>query len=1077
MPDRPPERIDQLLRDFRLRRVSGGPFERPKLALHNLLRFDIRGAALGALDPTALSPIQRQTFADQWGVADGPFGSLLRIAENPLVLLGAILAIKFPVPLAKNLFNFAPRLSGLLRGGGAGGFIRTKITGNFDAIYHGLKVGGHELPEVFRALGRDVNNFHSNFLTRGAHSISKFESTGVVFDQRLGIALARRLEGKPLKPMGAAFEKMATETRNHFDEMYRLVLGATDDAALLHTLQQMKVPRKQFNALLKARAAKTATPDELRLVKRITGSVGASKRQVLEQLRNAGFPTEGLEGAAKRANYWPRQLPQDLKDFEKQTAALMATEATEAQYGRQMLAGASKVSSPHALIRRHKMVADPRDLRVIKDLLPDPGEITRLEARLAGASPPRVYSMKFLPSYESYVHSLGRAFGWTVKGRGRLVQQAAEKLEASAASGLPQFAHNKVRAAMLRDSYIPLAMGRSTYKQTLYAASFGEMKYSLAQKLGGLKKVLGKDMTDWLQKGLTDDRGVLNFRNIQGRLAGHFYVGALGGNVVSSSYNLMQTLLTTVPMIGLKATMTGLSQTLKKAPQVFRDLNKGISREEALARAFPQFGTEGLAGSPLTKEALGEAFSKAWETSAVMRQGKTGAVVDRVKGALMSLFQSTEVLVRLTAFEGTLAKGLSEGLTVAQAAPIASRVTLATQFLAGPSAVPSGLKNFGPLLRQFGTFPLRYADYLFGTAMEIGSGVQKSAGFMGLMRDKNLGTLGRAMLTGGLAYEGAREFLGQDISRGLIGGALPIPQKDHPFFPFPWVPPIAGLAGAAAADVLEGEFNRLQYQLPILVPGGVAASRFTTMLAPGAAEFLGRERAGYELKTADGRIPIFSASGSLRGYVTPMELYMDGLGFPPGGPQSLQREQELEAYLIAQRDRIRTIRRDFLHALFVENDGRKAATINEDYKALYPGFGGIQIRKQDIRAVQMRYQVARLEKALETLPADMRPLFGEIVQAVLLQEAENLLGVDPMLLTAPETATIAQRDIYRRPSQNDTMAEIMQVQIDRRQKLPPSPFRFPSTGAGIGTKSPRNSSLLQRSDVNSGGFGGRAGGF
>jgi hypothetical protein len=723
------------------------------------------------------------------------------------------------------------------------------------------------------------------------------------------------------------------------------------------------------------------------------------------------------------------------------------------------------------------MIADPRDLRVIKDLLPDPGEITRLESRLAGASPPRVYSMKFLPSYESYVHSLGRAFGWTVRGRGRLIQQAAEKLEASAASGLPQFAHNKVRAAMLRDSYVPLAMGRATYPQTLAAASFGEMKYGLAQKLGGLKKFLGKDMTDWLQKGLTDDRGILNFRNIQGRIAGNFYVGALGGNVVSSSYNLMQTLLTTVPLIGLKATMTGLSRTLKKAPQVFRDLNKGISKEEALARAFPEFGAEGIAGSPLTKEALGEAFSKAWETSAVRRQGKAGLVVDRIKEALMGLFQSTEVLVRLTAFEGTLAKGLSEGLTVAQAAPIASRATLITQFLSGPSAVPSALKNFGPLLRQFGTFPLRYADYIFGTAMEIGSGAQKTAGFMGLMREKNLGTIGRAMLTSGLAYEGAREFLGQDISRGLMWGALPIPQKDSPFAPLPFVPPIVGLLGAAASDLLAGEFDKLQYQLPILVPGGVAASRWTTMLAPGAAEFLGRERAGYELKTADGRIPIFSASGSLRGYVTPMELYMDGLGFPPGGPQSLQREQELEAYLIAQRDRIRTIRRDFLYALFVENDGRKATTINEDYKALYPGFGGIQIRKQDIRAVQMRYQVARLEKALETLPADMRPLFGEIVQAVLLQEAENLLGVDPMLLTAPETATIAQRDIYRRPSQNDTIAEIMQVQIDRRHRLPPSPFRFPTSRLITGTRRSILAGQSRGVGGESGGFGSRTGGF
>jgi hypothetical protein len=833
--------------------------------------------------------------------------------------------------------------------------------------------------------------------------------------------------------MGRNFELLKTASRASFDAVHTQVLAAADQAALLRVLQQAKVSKQSFRALLTARASKTASQADLKAIRAITGKVGASKRQMLEQLRNAGFSTEGLEAATKRSNYWPWRVARTEEQFERESAALVAaTAGGEAQFGKKMLAAAGRVSSPHALVRRGKMVPDPTALESVKDLLANPKLVETIKARLGRASPPLTYSLDFLPTYERYIQSMGKAFGWTVRGRGEAVTEAVNALEASYLSNTTKFAHNKIRAAMLRDSYIPMALGRATYKQGMSSAQFTEMKYRLSQKLqtSGLKKLLSPTMADKLQVMLTEDRGLLNFRNLQGRIAGHFYVGALGLNPVSSAYNLMQTLLTTVPLIGTKYTAEGLSRTLKKIPQFVRMRESGLSTPETLIKLFPEFGRQGIAGSPLTEEALGGLFSKAWEASAVRRPNVAASVYNRTKSFMMSLFQSSELLVRLTAFEGTLAKATAEGLSAAEAGIVARRVVETTQFLAGTTAVPSLLKGTGPVLRQFGTFPFRYADYLFGTSTEIGSAAQRG-GLAGLFPDRNLGVLGRSMLTAGLAFEGAQEFLGQDVSRGLMFGALPVPGEDQPFFPFPFVPPALGLPAAAVSDLLTGEFKSLRFQLPLLVPSGVAAGRFTTALAPGVAEILGRETAAYDQRRPDGRIPLFSRGGSLRGFVTPLELYMDGLGFPPAGPQSLQLEQELEGYLISQRDRIRGIRKDFLDALLIENDARKAANVNETFKQLYPGFGGIQVRPQDLRAVQLRAMVPRLEKALESLPSDMRPFFGQLVSTALLNEAENLLGVDPLLLQT--TPTVASRDIYRRPPRESILEAIHRRQIERRQ--------------------------------------------
>jgi len=621
-----------------------------------------------------------------------------------------------------------------------------------------------------------------------------------------------------------------------------------------------------------------------------------------------------------------------------------------------------------------------------------------------------------------------------VRGHGADISDALGRLRAS---GLP---HNKVRAAMLENSYVPVALGRQTYKQMLQAAHWDGMRLDLVNNLQGgkLSKMLPKDVGGWLTDRLVEDRGLFTVRNIQGRLAQHFYLGALGGNPVSASWNLMQTLLTTIPVIGPRATLEGMSRTLKRVPAYFGARKGGLEHDAALAKVFPEFGVSRIAGSPVVDEALTSALDTSWVRALRKPKGGTGKAWDVVQQAMMGLFQSSETFVRLTAFEGTLAKAAREGLGVAEAIPIARRVTEATQFLSGPANLPALFVGSGPLIRQFGTFALRYPSFLLGTATEIGSAAQ-AGGLAGLLPNRNLGTIGRAMLTSGTAYEAGQEFFGQDFTHGLLFGALPSPPPGSSI-PFPFVPPAVSLAAATAKGLFTGDFTDLLRQAPILVPGGVQAARMSVAYAPGVAEVLGRQHADYKRRLPDGRIPIYSSSGSLVEYLSPLQLHMKALGIPPGGPGGGQREAEFTKFLLGNRPRILALYNEFYTALD-NNDVRRSMAVNDEYMKLYPGMGPMKATKQGLRAIQLKREVTRLERVLETLPADVRPMFGQLVQTVLAQEAEGMLGVDPGLL-AQRGSTIGKREAERaKPPPVGVLDFLSQRDRQRRGvSPPPAPF-------------------------------------
>lgn len=963
-------------------RISGSPFERPKLSFARLIEGDFPGAARGLLRPRSLAPSERRTLADKWGLStpdDESFsGKVLRMVENPLVLAGLVLAVRFPIPTVANLFKYAPALTGLARRPGM--ILRT--VGSVDDLYHGVKAGKTTLPEAYKAALRDVHQFGRTYGDKVAESIGRFQlASGRTFGRRESILLAAKLDGMD-------------------------VVRAGGKAALMKPIQEGPA----FQTLYKE--ARAVTDDIWDKVFKEVEKRGLSKKEVAEvyeQLRNSGV---GVPSGRRVKEYFPHRMIRSLKEWEEESKGLFTGLLKEEEYGRATLSASGRVTTAHAVQRHGGMVRDPDALKVVKDYLNDPTLPARLEGALAANPALRKYSLDYQDTMSAYIHSTARAWGWTVRGHGRDIAKGVKALEDS---GLP---HNVVRAAAMRDSYIPLAMGRQTYKQFLQTAQWDSTRIELVSKLqkGAMKGYVPEDVRGWLTKSLAEDRGLTSMRAIQGRAASHLYLGALGLNPTSAGWNMLQTILTTVPVIGPAATAKGFGRVFQKAGTYFQARKAGLLHDAALAKAYPEFVAEGLETAPLAEEAL----ATAWEMGGKIRPNVKG-VWDRAKSAMMALFQASETTVRLTAFEGTMAKGLAEGMTAAEVAPIARRVVETTQFLSGPANVPAALRNIGPLGRQFGTFVARYLGFLAGPATEMGSGAQAIGG-------RNLGTLGRAALTSGLAYEAGQEFLGQDISQGLMFGALPQPVPGSPFYPAPFVPPALSLVGGAVQAVMEGEIRPLGRQLPLLVPGGLAAARAATAYAPGMAEAIGRQYADYDQRTEDGRVPVYSSNGKLRAYLTPMQLHMQALGFPPGGAGALQKEQEMQQFLMAQRKRILGARNEFLTAL-VNNDSRRAQAIKEEYERTYPGMT-IQVRPQDLRAVHLRMMVPRLERTLESLPRDVRPIFAEFIQMALLQESENLMGVDPSLLSAPG-GTILSRDVYREKPPSNVLEEMYQRRAQR----------------------------------------------
>ena len=629
---------------------------------------------------------------------------------------------------------------------------------------------------------------------------------------------------------------------------------------------------------------------------------------------------------------------------------------------------------------------------------------------LADATP-KQYSLRLMPTFSNYTQTMGSTYGWTIQGGGVKLMDHLRDLKVAGKSGRMGHPYAKMRAEMLENTYIPLALGRGTHANALKAQSWEQNMYQLAElaKTPKVRGILGEKLSQTIHKQLSDARGAFSYVNVSQKAAGYFYLSTLGMNPASALKNTLQLVLTTGPTLGPVTTAKGLSEAMRKSHKYFaaRLGVKKMSHDDAIRFAYPSFGKSGVASAPMTDEAIENTLKNITNIQSLAPGGAKG-LSKKISAAMMSLFTASETTVRLASWEAALIHAKRSKMPAEMAHQFAARIVEETQFLTGPQNTPYFLLGRNPLVRQLAQFPLRFLEFATHTAWRLGEGAINplTGEALNPLGRFNPGTFAR-MVAGSIVALELGRYLGIDAGDALVGGALPTFQErsEGPFGGFPIVPPAIGIVGSLLQGVTTGDFSSMMRATPLLIPGGTGVMRAAGLLPPGvggdagvrASKLLGRSYADYRQPAPDGRIAVYTRQGTLKGFYTQWEILLMGLGVGAGDKV---REEELMVMLVKGRDEIRETRKDYMDAR-LRNAASEANSISERFQVQF-GFP-LPVTEQDIEAMQLRRRVSRLEQLVRTLPpGEARDQYVRLIAATLGASGPALLGIDPALLGEPK---------------------------------------------------------------------------
>lgn len=1019
------------------RRVDA--LDRPGQAAQNLFLGDLDAGFRAMFQPKELTPGERDAFLKRLGLDKKPYDGVFRTLTNPLLIISLALSHKFPIPAAGNMFKLSERVGSL-----TSRFPILRRFASMQALFRGTDV-----PDTLGKIIFDVNDFRSRYGSRMGELLTQFRNrTGRLPTARDQVMISSWLDGlhKPLR----GFQGKNGVIRMGSGETTRTLPGV---GTLMPGL-----PEKMGTSTLElAQGVRKVLDDQWA---EVFGTIQGRKAilQAIRRQRGAGFADdttavmeEFLKDPKKIADYFPRRILQTEEDF-KRLVGIITQSASSKRFAKSAQRKAQAWATPEVYKRKFQTVPDGDDLDIVGDLV-DVGARAKMdavvkarvihEARVAGMNTaslrrldsmplkemlseypktlqagevgtfaaaiadhkPRSYSLKLVPVLSSYNHTLAGTFGWTVRGGGSKMTAVLEDLKELGKTN----PNARARADMLENTYIPIAMGRQTFRQSIRAQTWQHSMIQLGNYLENpkIKGLLGDRLTKRLQDGMSASRGGFSLLNLQRKAAGYFYLSTLGLNPGSALKNTLQLVLTTGPTIGFRTTAAGLERAFSKSHKYFalRLGPRKLSHDAAIRDTYPEFAKAGLQAAPITEEVVQNSLLNAYEIAALPAAGTK--LADKINRAMMSMFTASETTVRLATFEGGMLHAARSGITGDKAIEFARKLVEQTQFLTGPQNTPFFLLDRSPVIRQLTQFPLRALEFATSTALTLGSG--EKAGLLGL----NPGTFARMVAGSVIALE-LGDAMGISTGDALLGGALPtFAPAGRVLAPLPIVPPIIQIVGAAGIGLASQDFSELVQASPLLVPGGVALARVAGLLPRGvpgsqigqqAARALGRTFADYSAPAPDGRIAVYTGKGTLRGFYRPWELVKMGLGVKGG---DLESESQLLQTLVSQRDQIREARVQYLDARY-RNDARSANGIVRGFKQRF-GFD-LPVSSKDVRAMQLRKQITRLEQVVRTLPpGEARDQMVRVIASTLGSEGQTLLGIDPAVLGQPQQAREAAR--------------------------------------------------------------------
>ncbi|KKN68082.1 hypothetical protein LCGC14_0455360 [marine sediment metagenome] len=1031
-----------------------GITDRPGQVVQQAFSGDLPAVWRAAFQPKELTPLERDRLLRKWGLDQGPYAQVFKTLTNPLLIAMLALSHKFPIPAGNNIFKMSKAVEGF-----AAKFPVLRKLASMQGLFLGMKRRGSKVDFVdeFGAIIKDTADFRSKYGGLYAENLSVFEGqTG-----RLPSLKEQRL-------VGAWLDGLHKPLRGYQGKNGKIRIGSGETTASLEAIGTL-MPNLEANMggplLRLARGFRQTLDDQWREVfsdvkgrKRILEAI---RRQKSSGLSDGTLDTmsDFLRDPKKVSDYFPRRIVQSEEDFRKLIAVLTESASTK-KFAKSATRRAQQWASPEVYKRKFQMLPAFEDLDQMGDVV-DAGARARLDAlskarlihaariegvrgstlRMMDKTPlreleakypamfqpaeaqkiasiladvrPREYSLKLMPVISQYNHTLAGTNAWTVKGGGEKVVQMLDELKfKSKANSVARY-----QAHILEDTYIPVAMGRGTFRSTLRANLWSQSTQMLALKLensSGLQKVLGESLTKSLTEGMKSSRGAFSLANLERKTAGYFYLSTLGLNPGSALKNMLQLVLTTGPVIGYRTAAAGAGEAMRKAHKYYalRYGSSKLNHQAAIRKAYPEFGKSGLSGSPLTEEALENTLINAYEIGKLPGVKGAKATIERVSRSMMAVFSTSEHAVRLATFEAGMIHARRAKMPIDAAIELSRKLVERTQFLTGPQNTPFFLLDKSPLVRQLTQFPLRMLEFVTTTAMTLGSGAidprtGKAMNWLGL----NPGTFAR-MIAGSVIAMELGEAMNWNVGDALIGGALPTFQPAGKVLaPIPIVPPFFQILGATAMGLGSGDFSELARSTPLLIPGGTQLFRMMGLVpnVPGDAgrvvsKAFDRTYADYSQPAPDGRIALFSGKGTLKGYYRPWEIIRYGMGIKGG---DIESESLLLQMMVKQRDQIREARRSYMDARF-RNNASEANQITENFIERF-GFN-LPVTEKDMKAMQLRRQMTRLEQVVRTMPpGPAREQVIQIIAQTLGTQGQQILGVDPALLGEPSAVRQAAR--------------------------------------------------------------------
>lgn len=973
---------------------STSPFSGVGQATQNLLVGDVDGAWRSMLTPDDLGPLERDALLNKIGVSRDSFkGRVLSLITNPAVLLAVGSTFMFPIPTARNLFKVKAGVESMLA--------RVPFIRSFAGPRVAFK--GTAVPDILDSIETASHGFWDE------HMSGILAPAFLRYERQVGRAITAREQAIVF----AWSEKLHVRAPIGWDEV----------GVLLPNLDRHMTPQMREVA-----AAVRRSLDNTKTTLFEDAKSMAALRKTAKRMRDTGYPDEGLEQIVSMLgkgegtysglpNYMPHRVVRTELDIRNLRNAALAT-ANNEDFKRQAQYRMINFLGREFYQRKGGMVPALQELMVVGDLVDKPaylrltngmkdklvdgfrkaGMSTRSVANLErrtldeimsrgerlvseGELPvfhkaladnmPAQYSMKLEPVLQQYYHSVSRTYAWSVKENGTKLLGEVQRAKLLASTD----SRAAWRANMLENTVIPSALGKPTPRQVINAGLWDQRMGEIVANLDrpSVRRMMGGKFADTLKEYYHANLGTFSLRGLTMGASSYFYMSTLGLNPSAAFKNAFQPVFSTGALVGFKNMFAGHADAWAKSDVYFRGrMSKGLSHADALAKAFPEFADAGLAGNPIVDEALGRAFDSAYR----IHKTAPGSVrmIDRIKRAGMAMFTATETHNRVGAFYAGMRHAAQDGLKGAEAVAHARRIVVRSQLVGSLADTPMIFQSGGalsnPLLRQLAQFPVRTLEF-------TAEGVQ----------DALTGNPARMIRQVAGVYITAEigDVLGLNLGDSLMGGISPmfspVNEKGAILAPLPIVPPVIALA-AGVASTLAGDWETIHRQLPLLVPGGVGLARAVGFI-PGpsdvpqaVARWLGRKHADYKgANPMTGRIPVYTGRGNLTGYYSPWEITKYALGIRGGG---IDQEAQAAQRLAKDGDLMKQVRRSYTDALFA-NDPRKAAGIEAEYEKR---FGHkIAITEQQIRAMQERRKLTRIEKQLATLPREARPQYEQAINA------------------------------------------------------------------------------------------------